>query len=201
MTVAGWITIFGFAVIVTALALPLGRYMAAVYTGGRTWFDPVLGPVERLVYRGIRTDPHAGQDWKAYAKSLLWFSLVGWLLLYLILRTQTFWDFTGLNPLHYHSPPWNVTFNTTSRLGTSALTGPRAATGVDRGHVATEGKGDRRQDDDEPEDGEPAGEGHGRLELLPAQQRVQEIQAHKCRGDQSEYVGRAHRAPSPSRLG
>jgi potassium-transporting ATPase potassium-binding subunit len=119
MTATGWITIFGFVVILTAIALPLGRYMAAVYTGGRTWFDPVLGPVERLLYRGFRTDPSVGQDWKAYAKSLLWFSLVGWLLLYLVLRTQTFWDWTGLNPLHYHSAPWNVTFNTTSSFLTN----------------------------------------------------------------------------------
>jgi K+-transporting ATPase ATPase A chain len=119
MTVFGWITIFGFVVILTALALPLGRYMAAVYTGGRTWLDPVLGPFERLLYRGFGTDPDVGQDWKAYAKSLLWFSLFGWILLYVILRTQTFWDWTGLNPLHYHSMPWNVTFNTTSSFLTN----------------------------------------------------------------------------------
>jgi potassium-transporting ATPase potassium-binding subunit len=119
MTFTGWLTIFGFVVILTALALPLGRYMAAVYTGGQTWFDPVLGPVERLLYKGFRTDPAEGQDWKAYAKSLLWFSLFGWILLYVILRTQTFWDFTGLNPLHYHSAPWNVTFNTTSSFLTN----------------------------------------------------------------------------------
>jgi K+-transporting ATPase ATPase A chain len=119
MTVFGWITIFGFVIILTALALPLGRYMAAVYTGGRTWLDPVLGPLERLLYRGFGTDPAVGQDWKAYAKSLLWFSLFGWILLYIILRTQTFWDWTGLNPLHYHSMPWNVTFNTTSSFVTN----------------------------------------------------------------------------------
>ncbi len=119
MTVFGWITIFGFAAILTALAIPLGRYMGAVYTDGHTWLDPVLGPVERLLYRGFGADPDQGQDWKAYAKSLLWFSLAGWVLLYIILRTQTFWDFTGLNPLHYHSAPWNVTFNTTSSFLTN----------------------------------------------------------------------------------
>ncbi len=119
MTVFGWITIVGFVVLLTALALPFGRYMAAVYTGGRTRFDPVLGPVERLLYRCFGTDPSVGQDWKAYAKSLLWFSLAGWVLLYIILRTQTFWDWTGLNPLHYHSAPWNVTFNTTSSFLTN----------------------------------------------------------------------------------
>jgi potassium-transporting ATPase potassium-binding subunit len=119
MTLSGWILIFGFAAILTALALPLGRYMAAVYTGGRTWLDPVVGPVERGIYRCLGTDPHEGQDWKRYARSLLLFSLIGWLLLYLILRTQTLWDWTGLNPLHYHSMPWNVTFNTVSSFVTN----------------------------------------------------------------------------------
>ena len=40
MTVSGWVTIFAFVLILTALALPLGRYMAAVYTGERTFLDP-----------------------------------------------------------------------------------------------------------------------------------------------------------------
>jgi K+-transporting ATPase ATPase A chain len=119
VTVSGWILIFGFAVILTALALPLGRYMAAVYTGGRTWLDPVLGPVERGLYRVFMTDPAEEQDWKAYAKSLIVFSLIGWLLLYVILRTQTFWDWTGLNPEHYHSAPWSVTFSTASSFVTN----------------------------------------------------------------------------------
>ena len=43
----------------------------------------------------MRVDPAKGQDWKAYAKSLIIFSLAGWLLLYLILRTQTLWNCTG----------------------------------------------------------------------------------------------------------
>ena len=119
MTFLGWLTIFGFAIILTALALPLGNYMAAVYEGRRTWLDPVLGPVERGLYRVIRVDPGEQQDWKQYAKSVLLFSLAGWLLLYFILRTQTLWNFTGLNPLHFHSAPWNVTFNTTSSFVTN----------------------------------------------------------------------------------
>jgi K+-transporting ATPase ATPase A chain len=119
MTFLGWLTIFLFVVALTALALPLGRYMAAVYTGGHTWFDPVLGPLERLLYRVMRVDPERGQDWKAYAKSLIVFSLVGWLLLYFILRTQMLWNWTGLNPEHFHSAPWNVTFNTTSSFLTN----------------------------------------------------------------------------------
>jgi potassium-transporting ATPase potassium-binding subunit len=119
MTFLGWLTIFLFVTILTALALPLGRYMAAVYTGQRTILDPLFRTPERLLYRVMRVDPDRGQDWKAYAKSLIIFSLVGWLLLYLILRTQTLWNFTGLNPQHFHSAPWNVTFNTTSSFVTN----------------------------------------------------------------------------------
>src|SRR5947209_6325889 len=81
--------------------------------------DRLLGGTERLLYRILRVDPRREQDWKAYAKSLIVFSLVGWLALYLILRTQTLWNFTGLNPLHFHSAPWNVTFNTTSSFVTN----------------------------------------------------------------------------------
>ncbi|MEO6857751.1 MAG: potassium-transporting ATPase subunit KdpA [Solirubrobacteraceae bacterium] len=119
MTVLGWVTIVVFVLALTALALALGRYMAAVYTGGRTWLDPVLRGPERLLYRVLRVDVAQGQDWKAYAKSLIIFSLAGWLLLYLILRTQLLWDFPGLNPQHFHSAPWNVTFNTTSSFLTN----------------------------------------------------------------------------------
>ena len=119
MTFLGWLTIFGFAAVLTVLALPLARYMAAVYTGGRTFLDPVFRVPERLLYRVMRVDPARGQDWKAYAKSLIIFSLAGWLVLYFILRTQTLWNWTGLNPQHFHSGTWNVTFNTTSSFLTN----------------------------------------------------------------------------------
>ncbi|MBV8219682.1 MAG: potassium-transporting ATPase subunit KdpA, partial [Solirubrobacterales bacterium] len=74
MTFAGWLTIVLFAVVLTALAMPLGRYMAAVYTGERTLLDPLFKTPERLLYRVMRVDPNRGQDWKAYAKSLIIFS-------------------------------------------------------------------------------------------------------------------------------
>ncbi len=119
MTFLGWVTIFVFAVILTVLATGLGRYMAAVYGGGRTFLDPLFLTPERLLYRIMRVDPAREQDWKAYAKSLIVFSLAGWLLLYLILRTQTLWNWTGLNPQHFHSATWDVTFNTTSSFVTN----------------------------------------------------------------------------------
>jgi K+-transporting ATPase ATPase A chain len=119
MTFLGWLTIFLFVTVLTLLAMPLGRYMAAVYTGQPTFLDPLFRTPERLFYRVMRVDPEHGQDWKQYAKSLIIFSLAGWLLLYFILRTQTLWNWTGLNPQGFHSGSWNVTFNTTSSFLTN----------------------------------------------------------------------------------
>ncbi|HEY3946587.1 MAG TPA: potassium-transporting ATPase subunit KdpA [Solirubrobacteraceae bacterium] len=119
MTFSGWLTIVLFAVILTALAIPLGRYMAAVYAGERTILDPIFRVPERLLYKVMRVDPQREQDWKAYAKSVIIFSVAGFLLLYLILRTQTLWDFTGLNPQHFHSGTWNVSFNTATSFITN----------------------------------------------------------------------------------
>ncbi len=120
MTFTGWLTIFGFAAILTALALPLGSYMARVYTDQRTFMTPVVGGLERLLYRVIRVEVQRQQDWKAYAKSLVIFSLAGWLLLYVLLRTQdAFFVPHGLNPLGFHSGTPNVTFNTVSSFLTN----------------------------------------------------------------------------------
>ncbi|HYM45446.1 MAG TPA: potassium-transporting ATPase subunit KdpA [Solirubrobacteraceae bacterium] len=120
MTFTGWLTIVLFAVVLTAFALPLGGYMAKVYTGRRVFLSPIFAGPERFLYGVLRVDPKREQDWKGYAKSLLIFSLAGWLLLYLILRTQdAFFVPHALNPLAYHSAPWNVTFNTVSSFMTN----------------------------------------------------------------------------------
>ncbi len=120
MTFTGWLTIVLFAVILTALAMPLGSYMAKVYTGQRVILTPLLAWPERMLYRVLQVNPKREQDWKSYAKSLIIFSLAGWLLLYLILRTQNApWVPHALNPLDYHSAPWNVTFNTVSSFMTN----------------------------------------------------------------------------------
>ncbi len=120
MTFYGWLTIVLFAIILTVLALPLGSYLARVYTGQRVFLTPLFAWPERILYRVLRVNPKREQDWKAYAKSLIVFSLAGWLLLYLILRTQdAFWVPHALNPLGYHSPSWNVSFNIASSFMTN----------------------------------------------------------------------------------
>src|ERR1700760_3650761 len=112
----GWLQIGLFLVVLLALTPVIGGYMARVYTNERVFLTPVLGPLERLFYRVIRADTARGQDWKAYARSLLVFSGLFWLALYLILRTQTLHPW---NPQGFHSGTWDVTFNTVSSFLTN----------------------------------------------------------------------------------
>jgi K+-transporting ATPase ATPase A chain len=107
----GWLQIGVFVGIVVLLTPPLGAYMARVFRNEGVFLSPILGPVERLTYRALRVDATRDQDWKSYAKSLIVFSLVFWIALYVILRTQGIQPF---NPAGFHSAPWNVSFNTTS---------------------------------------------------------------------------------------
>ncbi len=105
--------ILGFVVLTTPI---LGAYMARVFTGERTLLSRVLVPAERLWCRALRTSPERGQDWKEYAKAAVAFSLISWLALYLILRTQTLHPW---NPQGFHSTPWDVTFSTASSFVTN----------------------------------------------------------------------------------
>jgi potassium-transporting ATPase potassium-binding subunit len=114
--VQGFVQIALFCALIVAVVPLLGGYMARVFSGDRTFVDPVVGPVERLTYRALRVDVSRGQDWKAYARSVVFFSLGGWLLLYLILRTQTLHPF---NPEGFHSGTWDLSFNTVSSFVTN----------------------------------------------------------------------------------
>ncbi len=79
---------------VVALTPPLGAFIARVMGGERTFLHPLLGPVERLVYRTLRLQPDGEQTWKAYGRSLLVFSLASIVGLYVLQRIQ------GLLPLN-----------------------------------------------------------------------------------------------------
>src|SRR3954449_9705223 len=116
LVLQGWLQFAVFFALLVALVPLLGGYMARVYTAQRVFLSPVLGPVEGLLYRVLGVDVGQGQDWKRYARSLLVFSAVFWLALYAILRTQTLHPF---NPQGFHSPTWDVTFNTASSFLTN----------------------------------------------------------------------------------
>ena len=91
-----------FLLIVIALVRPFGGYMTRVFTGQRTWFDFLLRPLERLIYKLTGVDPAIEMNWKQYAVSFVLFSLTGTVLLYLILRLQ--YLFPRYDPAHLTTP-------------------------------------------------------------------------------------------------
>jgi potassium-transporting ATPase potassium-binding subunit len=111
VTAQGWVQIAVYMAVLTALTPLLGGYMARVYRNERVFLTPVFGRLERGTYRVLRVDPAAQQDWKAYARTTLVFSLLFWVALYVILRTQGVHPF---NPEGFGSGTWDVSFNTAS---------------------------------------------------------------------------------------
>jgi potassium-transporting ATPase potassium-binding subunit len=111
MSVSGWVQILVLVAVLTGLTPLLGGYMARVYMGERVALTAVLGPLERIAARGLGGSWSEEQGWKRYACSLLMFSAAGWLVLYLVLRTQSI---QPLNPQAFHSGPWSLSFNTAS---------------------------------------------------------------------------------------
>ena len=71
MTVNGWLQIFVFLGIILAVTKPLGVYMARVFSGERTFLDPLLRPVERLLYRVTGVDEKHEMRWSEYAVAML----------------------------------------------------------------------------------------------------------------------------------
>src|SRR6266581_290790 len=78
MTWQGWLQILIYVAVLTALTPLLGGYMARVYMGRRVVLERALGPVERLFYRAVRTNPAREQDWKQYGTTVLVFSALFW---------------------------------------------------------------------------------------------------------------------------
>ncbi|HEY7063797.1 MAG TPA: potassium-transporting ATPase subunit KdpA [Chloroflexota bacterium] len=109
MTFMGILEIVLYVGVLLALTKPMGTYMARVYQGERTWLDPVLGPVERLLYRACGVNPAVEQGWKTYTAAMLLFNLAGLLLLFLLERTQAFLPF---NPQGQPNVPTDLAWNT-----------------------------------------------------------------------------------------
>ena len=87
MTGQGLLQLALYVVVLVALVKPLGAYMAAVFQGERTFMSPLLGPVERLIYRVSGVDPARESDWKRYALGVLLVNLLGFIAVYALQRT------------------------------------------------------------------------------------------------------------------
>jgi K+-transporting ATPase ATPase A chain len=92
MAASGWIQLAIYVACLLALTKPMGVYLYRVLdparAGGGTFLDPVLGPLERMIYRLCRIDYKREQTWKRYGAAMLIFSGVTALFTYGILRMQ-----------------------------------------------------------------------------------------------------------------
>jgi potassium-transporting ATPase potassium-binding subunit len=117
MTINGWLQIFVFLALVLALTKPLGVFMARVFAGERTFLDPLLRPIERLLYRITGVDEKHEMGWMEYATAMLLFSGVSMLALYLIQRVQ---GILPWNPQHFAAvTPEHLAFNTAASFTTN----------------------------------------------------------------------------------
>jgi K+-transporting ATPase ATPase A chain len=112
-----WLQLAVYVGIIALITKPMGLYLVQVLdANGRTWFDPILKPLERLTYRlmGVKSDKE--QTWKEYAFAMLLFSLVSCLFTYAILRLQ---DLLPLNPQHFGGVAPDLAFNTATSFTTN----------------------------------------------------------------------------------
>ncbi|MGH9027224.1 MAG: potassium-transporting ATPase subunit KdpA [Acidimicrobiia bacterium] len=103
MTTANWTQLLALIALILVTAPPLRRYIANVYEGKPMRLDTLFGPVERAIYRICRVDPEREQRWNVYALSVLAFSVVGFLLLYVMLRVQTDLPFNPTNVVNVNA--------------------------------------------------------------------------------------------------
>jgi potassium-transporting ATPase potassium-binding subunit len=117
MTVNGWLQIFVFLALIFAVTKPMGIFMAHVFARERTFLDPVLRPIERLLYRLTGVDEEHEMRWTEYATAMLLFSGVSMLVLYLIQRIQGMLPF---NPQHFAAVmPEHLAWNTAASFTTN----------------------------------------------------------------------------------
>lgn len=116
MTLNGWLQILLFLALVLAVTKPLGIFMTRVFNHERTFLDPVLRPVERLIYRLTGVDEKREMRWTEYATAMLLFSVVSMLALYLLQRLQ---HVLPLNPQNLRGVAPDLAFNTAASFTTN----------------------------------------------------------------------------------
>ena len=116
MTLNGWIQILVYCGIIILLVKPLGGYIHRIFAGERTLLSPLLGPLERGLYRISGTSEREEQHWTGYAAALLFFNLAGFLVLYALQRLQGSLPY---NPAGMTSVEPGLAFNTAASFMTN----------------------------------------------------------------------------------
>jgi potassium-transporting ATPase potassium-binding subunit len=109
MTANGILQVVIYFTVLIAAAVPLGRYMARIYSGEAVFLSRIASPLERGIYRCCRIDAEQEMTWKTYAGGLLIFSLTGCLAVYLLQRLQGLLPF---NPQGFPAVSPDLAFNT-----------------------------------------------------------------------------------------
>ena len=116
MTLNGWSQILLFFVAILLITKPVGIFMAKVFSRERTWLDPALRPLEKLIYKITRVDENHEMRWTEYSIAMLIFSAVSMLVLYLLQRTQ---HALPLNPQKFANVGPDLAFNTAASFTTN----------------------------------------------------------------------------------
>ena len=116
MTVNGWLQIAFFLLAILAVTKPLGRFMTRVFAREKTWLDPVLRPIERLIYKSTGVDETREMRWTEYAVAMLLFSAVSMIVLYAMQRMQ---QWLPWNPQGFGAVAPDLAFNTAASFTTN----------------------------------------------------------------------------------
>ncbi len=117
MTINGWLQILFFLALVFLVTKPMGVYMARVFNHEKTFMDPVLRPIERVIYRLTAVDENHEMRWTEYCIAMLLFSAVSMIVLYAIQRLQGVLPF---NPQNFAGvTPRHLAFNTAASFTTN----------------------------------------------------------------------------------
>jgi K+-transporting ATPase ATPase A chain len=109
MSLNGWLQIFAFIATVLILAKPMGSFMTAVFERRKTFLDPVLSPIERLLYKLTGVLPEEEMTWKQYTIAMFLFSGASLVLTYVVQRVQYVLPW---NPQHLPNVPADLALNT-----------------------------------------------------------------------------------------
>lgn len=102
--------------LLVVLAIPLGKYISKVMDGEKVWLTKIIKPIENLIYKILKIDENEQMDGKKYLKSIVWFSVFGFIILFVLNVAQ---GFLGLNPEAIEGTSWHLAFNTTASFVTN----------------------------------------------------------------------------------
>lgn len=121
MKIIDWLQLALFIAALLAITKPIGIHLCQVLdVNGRTFLDPVIRPLERMIYALTGVDAHKEQGWKQYTFAILLFSAVGMLFTYAILRLQAVLPLQNtLNPQSLPALSEHLSFNTAASFATN----------------------------------------------------------------------------------